>query len=61
MSVARQFVFQLVIFFCYRNSVVLFDFICRCHNTLFLSSPKLLFIMGLIRDLFVFRVNSLMS
>ena len=32
----------------------------RCHNT-FLSSPHLLFIKGLIRDLFVPCVGSLMG
>ena len=39
--------------------MVLFDIlgIFECHNTLFLSSLHLVFIIGLIRDLFVSCVD----
>ena len=51
----------MVVFFCSSISVVLSDTpgIFRCHNMLFLSSPHLRFITGLICDLFVSYVDSL--
>ena len=51
---------HLVVFVCSGISEVLFHFrFSRCHNT-FLPSPHLSLIIGLIRDLFVPYVDSLM-
>ena len=49
-----------MVFFCSSISVVLLDKlgIFECHNSLFLSSPHLRFIIGLIRDLFVSYVDA---
>ena len=56
LSVAWSFAVKPAVLFCSSISELLFDNleICKCHNTLFLISPYLRFIKGLIRDLFVF-------
>ena len=54
MSVSRLSVVQLVVFF-FSSIPVVFDNqgISKCPNTLFLLSPHLCFIKGIICDLFV--------
>ena len=63
LSGAWSFGVQLAVFFCSGISVVLFDTlgISRCHSMLFLWSPNLSLIIGLICNLFVFLVGSLMG
>ena len=61
-SVALSFELQLVLLFCSVISVVLFHTLgfSRYHNS-FLSNPHLWLIIGLIRDLFVPYVDSVMG
>ena len=62
LSIAWSFGVQLAISFCSGIPVVMFHILgfSRCNN-MFLSSPHLWLITGLIRDLFVSYVDSLMD
>ena len=61
LSVAWPIGVQLLVFFCSSVPVVLFDTPGISGRNTFLSSPHLCFIIVLICDLFVSRVDPLMS